>query len=547
MRRLIIAVSLVIATTLPAQTPPQPTPNNDPPFWPVLVDPVCPVSVFMPSPPPNITRNLRVMYFPTSPGAKLKDPQSPTLQIAFNGPRFVNNHASIPFIRKDDYWEAILPLERYMASYAVFYVKDGPVDIDDNNGQYWDISFCSPSGARQSVLYEAESYTGETWPLGIHRAKDLNKAISILENSVAQRGAHNSQVLTELWNLKAKRGGGDAKAYAEVAKEVEDALAKESSDRMYLYGAENFVLEHPNDLPPAVVDRIATVIDGDRPKKSDSMRAAVAFNRAGQEADPKKRLEMLAKVMAEFPAAAVPDDRELARFMTYIQLEDASGAQVSLTRYRTALAESKSAPDPSMPLNCALLAELYIGKGVGLDAAMRLLDDASEILNGTAARGDLAVGPEYRQSVESRLAKDHARVYLALHQPALALTFAETAVVTRTKDASTHEILAMAYAAIGSKQKALDEYFEAALLPSNYDLKYQGELKRYYLKNFGSEKKYTAELNRRIDERFQATNYVPSLLNRPAPALGFTTLKGEKFDGAALDGKTVVLNFWSPG
>ncbi len=48
-------------------------------------------------------------------------------------------------------------------------------------------------------------------------------------------------------------------------------------------------------------------------------------------------------------------------------------------------------------------------------------------------------------------------------------------------------------------------------------------------------------------ERFQAAHYVPKLVEQPAPAFGFVTLKGEKFDAAALRGRCVIVNFWSPG
>jgi hypothetical protein len=110
-----------------------------------------------------------------------------------------------------------------------------------------------------------------------------------------------------------------------------------------------------------------------------------------------------------------------------------------------------------------------------------------------------------------------------------------------------HSDIAQAYAALGDKRNALDEYFEAALMPSNKDLEYRAELQRFYVKNFGNEKNYEAELNHRIAARFAAANYVPKLLDQPAPALEFTTIKGERFDATALSAKTVVINFWSPG
>ena len=149
--------------------------------------------------------------------------------------------------------------------------------------------------------------------------------------------------------------------------------------------------------------------------------------------------------------------------------------------------------------------------------------------------------------IEARCAELRARAYLALHKPNQAVAQAERALPALKENAEAHFVIAQAYALAGDKSKALDEYFKAALMPSNDDLKYRAELQRFYCKNFGNARQYEAKLNKRIADRFQATPYVPRLLDRPAPVLKFTTLKGEKFDSKGLSGKTVVLNFWSPG
>jgi chloramphenicol O-acetyltransferase len=83
-------------------------------------------------------------------------------------------------------------------------------------------------------------------------------------------------------------------------------------------------------------------------------------------------------------------------------------------------------------------------------------------------------------------------------------------------------------------------------MPSNEDLRYRSELERFY-RNFGNEKEYKAALNKRVAERFQEPTMSRSCWTSQRPYLEFTTLKGEKFDSKELSGKTVVLNFWSPG
>src|SRR5262249_17009674 len=107
----------------------QSAPQTTPP-WTVLVDPVCPVSGFFNSNASNATKELRVMYFPAAKDAKLKDPQSLTLHVGFAGPPR-NTSTTIPFVRKDGFWEAPVPLEKLRAFYTIFFVRDektGAVD-----------------------------------------------------------------------------------------------------------------------------------------------------------------------------------------------------------------------------------------------------------------------------------------------------------------------------------------------------------------------------------------------------------------------------------
>lgn len=175
------------------------------------------------------------------------------------------------------------------------------------------------------------------------------------------------------------------------------------------------------------------------------------------------------------------------------------------------------------------------------------MDEAEETVRADPGPNFPKLPPEFTQYMEARCAEIRAHIYIALDQPSQAVAEADKALPVLKENAEAHFVVAQAYALAGKKQKALDEYFEAALMPSNDDLKYRAELERFDRKNFGNAKKYQAALNKRIADRFQAANYIPKLLDQPAPALEFTTLKGEKFDSKELSGKTVVLNFWSPG
>ena len=48
-------------------------------------------------------------------------------------------------------------------------------------------------------------------------------------------------------------------------------------------------------------------------------------------------------------------------------------------------------------------------------------------------------------------------------------------------------------------------------------------------------------------ERFRASGYKPELVDQDAPQIDFVSLAGETFNAEKLAGKTLVVNFWSPG
>ena len=184
-----IALTILCAAQSWAQQAP---PQSQAPSWTLLMDPVCPVAPYPGR--ANGTKELRVLYFPSAKDAKLKNSKSLSLQVGFNGPNYVNNRALVPFSRKGDHWEALVPLEKSHVAYAIFSVKDDDTNaVDDNGGKYWDLVSCTPLGDNDSngLMIQAESYAGGTWPAGIRREKDLNKVVSLLESAIANSKFHN--------------------------------------------------------------------------------------------------------------------------------------------------------------------------------------------------------------------------------------------------------------------------------------------------------------------------------------------------------------------
>ena len=521
-----ISVAILCAAQLSAQQ--APTQSQAPP-WTLLMDPVCPVAPYPGR--PNGTKELRVLYFPTAKDAKLKDSKSLSLQVGFNGPNYVNNRALVPFSRKGDHWEALVPLEKSSAAYAIFSVKDDDTNaVDDNSGKYWDVVSCTPLGDKDSngLMLQAESYAGEAWPAGIRREKDLNKVVSLLESAIANSKFQKSMVLTKLWEYKAKRDGDSPAAYAKLAAEIEHYLDEHIDDPNAQFGVGNFVVLREKKFPADFADRTVARIDAKIKEPMISFRASLAVQRAQDEADPHKRLVALDQVIAQYPNTVDVENAYAFRFYTCVELRDVACAETALAKSREASLANKAVEDTTAYGRYLQMAALYAEKGEKLDVALNLTDQANESLGflKTPSTEDIL------REVEAQIAQTRARVYLAMHKYDLAVQQAQMAMAEFKKRAELHFILAEAFAGAGQKSKALEEYFNAALMPSNKDLEYRAELQHFYLAHFGNEKQFESALHQQIANRFQAANYVPKLLEQPAPKFGFTTLKGEKFDSS---------------
>jgi hypothetical protein len=354
-------------------------------------------------------------------------------------------------------------------------------------------------------------------------------------------------LLPNLWEYKAERDGGNAQAYTKLSKEIDQYLAEHHDEKRAAATVGNFVVRHQDQLPGEFVERIIATLDAKRNDPKHSLRADVTYTRAVKETDPRKRLAALDAFVANYPQAIQVQFAQQSRFYTFVELKDVHGAEAALASYRLADARDRDVIDPNSFNVCLQMAQLYIDSHEKLDTALKLADEAQETLKAFPGPHGITVPPEVRSQGEARCAEMRARAYIVFHKPDQALAEAEKALPELKGNAEAHFVMAQAYALAGDKSNALDEYFEAALMPSNDDLRYRAELERFYRKNLGNAKKYQAALNKRIADRFQAANYVPKLLDQPAPVLEFTTLKGEKFDSKELSGKTVVLNFWSPG
>lgn len=547
LRRFIALTCLTLSTFAFSQQPPQ-----KPAFpWTVLTDPACPVA--SPS-APNTTRELRVLYFPQGRQSKLKNPESLMLYIGYNYPG--GKGSSIPFARKDDHWEAPIPIESVRPYYAIFYVKDEKTgEVDDNGGKLWDMKFCDPRGERNAtnIQLDAQSYSGASWGKNLHRPKDLNKAISILEAGNAQNP--NMQFwFNDLWTFKAQRDGDDPQAWFKLSKEIVQYLSDHPKDPEAAMVVGNFVVWRQDKFSADFVDQLVDKIDAQVPSrptlgtgKKHSYRSDLEYSRALHQPDDRSRLAAIDAFIAKYPDSIQAEYAQESRFSMLVSLGDVPGAEAAFAKYRELTTREKDRlNDPNIHNAYFSMARLYLDKGVKIDQALLLVDQGLQAFNKVP---DFANGnfDSFRKSVSAEAAELRARAYLALKKPDLALTEARKSLELNSDNPDTHFFMAEALAG-RDKQKALEEYFEAALMPSNKDLEYGAALRKFYLeKRFGSPDQFSAELQKRKHERFLASHYVPELVDKAAPKFEFSTLKGEKFDAASLGAKSIVVNFWSPG
>jgi tetratricopeptide (TPR) repeat protein len=547
-RYLLLTWSIAAALALGAQNVPSTAPAKPPtsePFSAIALDPVCPTVAYGSA---VSTQQIRVSYFPSSSRAKLKDPQSLTLELVVNGANWADNTLIVPFTRKDSHWEATVPGKPF---YNIFYVKDEKAgQMDDNGGRYWEIEYCNPDGGLTELgaMLLAESYAGEQWPvaggqwpLGIKRKKDYATAVSILEAAIGRQGAADlymwAQAIERLWEYQAQRDGGDAEAYAKVAQRIEQFLsAHQQEANVPVWTIGNFLSEFQDKLPADSVERMVQALEARDPHSE--VRAQLLYRRSLRERDPAKRQALQDELLAKYPESSQAMGVWRNKLPAAIAKGDVPGAEAAFASWRKFF-DSKRVVDPTAPDAYLSLVQLYADKGVKLQEALKLIDEAESMAPAVMSQSN-------RNSFDQRFVQARMRVYLSLQQPALALAQARK-VSLLAQTAADYSLLGRVYAAAGEKDKAVDAYFQAALLP-DYDLSCGEQAEQFYLSNhLGDRAQFAGELHKRRAVRFAAANYVPALVDRPAPALEFTTLAGEKFEEAALRSKLVVLNFWSPG
>jgi hypothetical protein len=360
-------VAVVVSTlSLPGQQVPKDQPA--PFYFVALTDPACPVTGY--TAPAPVTKEIRVLYFPMGQGATIKEPKSPILRLVFDSGFVPDDEQNLLFTRREDgVWVATIPLKDRYSQYAIYWIEDRETkQVDTNDGEYFDISFCDIQGRRneQSVRYEAASYTGELEAHGIERPADYAKAIEILEDYI-HPPLRGQNLIDSLWRYKWKLHGDSPEARSALLAEIKKFISDHSTDGFGLMGTLNFAA-YEDWIPPETMEILIRAIVDKHPDYNP--RAFILQAHASREKDKAKRITLLWEVVDKYPDS---HDADSARKRLLLDITDISQREELYQQLRT-----KDPADPFQPFD---MASLYVQMNQKLPEALALLDEADKLFD----------------------------------------------------------------------------------------------------------------------------------------------------------------------
>jgi len=248
------------------------------------------------------TTQLRVLYFPESAAATIKNPKSLILHIVFNNGDSSDSVRSIAFNERDDAaWVATALLTRWKEKFAVYWVEDPETkQTDTARGRYFEIPFCTAHGTRaeRSERFEAQSYTGILEHYGIQRPQNFHKAISVLEEYIRPPN-HGESLMSNLWEYKLHLGGDTSDTRRAVATEIDEFAQRHREDGFGLTDTLNFAV-YQNWMPDETIEEIVKFVEK-RPPEGVDFRLFAVQARAHIERDKAKRITMLRALIEKYP------------------------------------------------------------------------------------------------------------------------------------------------------------------------------------------------------------------------------------------------------
>jgi thiol-disulfide isomerase/thioredoxin len=483
------------------------------------------------------------------------------------------------------------------AGYVMFDVEDQDHHTDRNAGQYWDSQICytnrSAPGIQRlspmSLALKLHSYDGRMVAPGFQRAPDTARALAIARADFAKYPL-NFDDLFWIWSYETKGGvgrGSDAD-WAQVSRELDDAITKYKANNSFFLQIMGFVAPNQARIDHAVIARLRAAIiaapqtiqpaqwqpDGSmRPVPrtkwlDDAMAKDVTYRLseldlpvAEQVVDPAARGAAL-ESFADKYADCGDRCNELAPafgqgIRSYGEASDLDGAK--------RLAEKWMAWDPRNPDPPATLASIYLKAHKRLMEAQELMDRSADLYQpfaktvtrssndrGIRSQMFFEVAPYASESGKIELLRgriesatsDWAEAAKDLQAASDALSRNENLLVQQM-DAEL--ALGEAREHTGDKDAALRAYQSAASGPYQKD----SDAHDHYVRLFVSSGKGT---ERQADEGLllatkelqakDAGNYVPVELHQPLPKLYLTDLSGKTIRLDA-NRRPTVVDLWA--
>jgi len=492
-----------------------------------VTDPACPV-VANYGPPIPVTRELRVLYFPTGKQATIRNPKSLALHIVLESGSILYREHTIPFVRQtDDVWVATVPINEQMPQYAAYWVDDPESkQSDTNGGKYFDVHFCNMRGepAEMSVQLEAESYTGVIQARGIDRPMDYAKAIQILEGEI-RLPMRGQDLLVYLWAYKLQLGGDTPQTRSALIEEINRFTVEHSAEGFSLLSTLNFA-SMKEWMPKDTIENLVQAIDKTNPEFN--ARFMVLRAEADRDPDLDQKLEKYRQLLKRYPDDSGADD---VRLQLFYQTEDLAESERLFSELLSRAPNSVTVAS-GVPYMRGRMAEKYLDARQQLPKALALLDEAEKQLG--------ADNPAAKHNAVVR-----ADILVRLGRPTEAAAILQPR-ATEFKLGSSFYVYGRALEATGNKKAALDAYLQAVVLPSHYQQDANTALEQLWKREkLGTPAALQAKIEGTSAANFAKVDYKPHILARTAPELDLTTLQGERLTSAQLRGKKIVLDFWA--
>jgi thiol-disulfide isomerase/thioredoxin len=498
----------------------------------LVFSPPCPVGQFQ-----QFTRQMAVEYFPDRSGAAIKNPQSLTLRIAFNGPNWPNNTRTIAFQRgAGDVWKATVPLTQ-MWDYAIWYVRDDLTkQRDDNHGQYWDVVFCDPAGKPLNfgIADRAQGYSGSIFSDDIKRKADYNRAISVIEKSGQ---GFSGLLLYDEWVYKFLRQNGGQYTHQELMHELDAGLKAHATDPQYLNETAEFLINYQRAFPSSLIDHAIAAADRTPVPGMPSMRSEFEKAHAESIEDPAKRVKALEYWLAHYSTPFYENEVRKECLDLYGDIGDVPAAERSFRDLQ------KRVPDEADLY--ATMASIYIEHRVKLDRALALLDIAERKLTVAGAASSRYIVILSPNSPKNKQLLDfwRGKAYSEERQWERAESFLRTA-VPALNDAKAYALLGYVEEQEHKWLAAKRDYLEAAVRSSTKHSEYVADFVRLSLKT-GTPNQEAAMQEFAGANHRNAGHYRVALVDLPLPDFEFSDDVGKKIQSSSLRGQTTVLDLWS--